>query len=159
GGEAHRALDTRIDRVAEAHNVPEHHLGNGGDRSVLEIEFVAFATCRALGSRRHCLRLAATVAIEARGLGALASRPTHLTTLGEARQKIDGAHPIDDVAWTFWTGRDHAACGDACRGDDRGNADHAANRADTAQRPTHSTDVPSLLKFVSLMASAWSAAA
>ena len=51
GYQADGALHPRIDRVACLQDVAQHHLGDGGDRRVFEIEFKAVAGCDRLRPR------------------------------------------------------------------------------------------------------------
>ena len=95
--QADGALHARIDGVADAENVAENDLGDGGDRRVLEIELVALAA--AAGRRRRDLdRIGAAAAVIARGAQALGrARIGDLGAARKARRQVGAAHPVDRI--------------------------------------------------------------
>jgi hypothetical protein len=98
--QAYGALDPRVDRIADAHDIAEHDFGDGGDRRVLEVEIeTAIAARRILwpfvGNRGYlhpfverCLRGAA-----------LAGRGTRrgIHRLVRAGHDVQRTHLVEDV--------------------------------------------------------------
>src|SRR5205085_2732665 len=95
GGDRHRALNARIDRIADPQNIAEDDLGDGRDRRVLEIELVALAVAALLRRRRRLDRLlAAEIAVAARDAWRRAGRARRLGKTGRQIEIADGIEGV-----------------------------------------------------------------
>ncbi len=123
GRQADRSLHARVDRIADAHDVAEHRLGDLGDRRVLEVELVALAAtgADAAPAAHRCHRAGGVARRQRAGvdhrLRALGIVRPVVDRLRRARQNVERADAIEYVGCfrVFGCDRQVRAGAERCR--------------------------------------------